>query len=506
MFNNIISEMKTKRKRLVASVLLILLLTASVLLTACPVDYRYDIDSYHDRGLLNTLPGHGLFSYHFGSYSDGYQKYDIYMFDGEMHFSYTGMYGVEPDITGIIETSVLDKIITILKDHDMFSWVEFEDIDACIQEDYGFELALDYRGTKLTVSAYEELPKGYPAAHDTLASYLTQVAEKLDFTGLNDISEISYIAVTMPEGIRISVSMYELYRDEIYPIIHYEHDGIYRNYTVNDVGCEKFDEFIELIWFFYSMQSNDPGDIYDCDDVQFQIAKYDKETNKEVDLIFSINDSYDAEEIKEMSLGLVGKTLRFLDSEEFLKEKEDAGDRDRSIDGNKALADDPKIDDAPRYSFGSGEFILFDDKPYTTDLDDFVYNEFYKDHTNRKLKGKKEERLERLAGGEIADFLASPIINAESFRAGRGAVIIGGKQQPWTLLQISLTYPTPANLQEERQIEDNYYLDILTIFANCNDYFVEEGYRLVVIFGRWDDDLRWVRGYGGDETFLHYFE
>ena len=142
-----------------------------------------------------------------------------------------------------------------------------------------------------------------------------------------DKSEISYILLDMPEGVRISVLIYESYPTSAssvfrFPTIHYQHADTYSNYTVKDAGREKYEEFVDLIWDYYDEHRD--GEVYKSANGSIQISKYDKESGTETDYIIVIKDRRDAKQIKETALATVEKTSDFFESDEFRKEIEDA--------------------------------------------------------------------------------------------------------------------------------------------------------------------------------------
>ena len=211
-------------------------------------------------------------------------------------------------------------------------------------------------------------------------------------------------------------------------------------------------------------------------------------------------------------------------------EREKSAERERSGDdrygdewsGDERYEDSPdresglsrkKINNAPVYDFGNGEFAVFSGEPYQVDLNEYGFLEFYNDSflaygTDHELT----ESIEELTGGEFQEMLSSPIINAESFIAGRRAVIIDGKQQPWTFFHVRLFYPdTKSNrpdIEPDREYDANsanYQEDLATIFANCDPYFVESGYQTVVVTSAWNGEMKVLTGYTLEEgTFLNF--
>ena len=172
----------------------------------------------------------------------------------------------------------------------------------------------------------------------------------------------------------------------------------------------------------------------------------------------------------------------------------------------------PKLADAPRYRFGGGEFLLFNGKPVVSELNGIWYMEFYS-RLNYIPDGefddhKVEEAIEVATGGELFGLLASPLINANDFVAGRRAAIIDGEQKPWTFLHMRLFYPDPGSEADTDKNYLRYDEDMTTIFSNCDVYFVKGGYSVVCVSANWGDDgMKVLRGYLiEDGTFLNEFE
>ena len=160
----------------------------------------------------------------------------------------------------------------------------------------------------------------------------------------------------------------------------------------------------------------------------------------------------------------------------------------------------PKLADAPKYHFGAGQFMEFRGDPIISNLSDSRYYQYYSNDPSYIdiQTDNMKEATEWLAGGEFFEMLFSPIINAYHTYVRRGAAIINGKQQDWVLLNIRLFY-------ERGEVDTNrasLNSDIVTIFANCNEYFVEAGFRKVIVFSGGTVSIYEIE----NDTFLSHFE
>lgn len=164
-----------------------------------------------------------------------------------------------------------------------------------------------------------------------------------------------------------------------------------------------------------------------------------------------------------------------------------------------------KIANAPVYHFGKGKFELFSGEPYVHELSESAFIEYYngKDLLAEGEGYELSEVLESVKGGELLDLLVSSLINANGYSVARGAAVINGAQQYWTFFHIQLTYPDTRTDSDDEVNTKNYNADIATIFANCDSRFVMDGYQIVVVSSRWNDDTKELRSYRlGEGTFL----
>lgn len=172
----------------------------------------------------------------------------------------------------------------------------------------------------------------------------------------------------------------------------------------------------------------------------------------------------------------------------------------------------PKLADAPVYEFGDGQFAVFDGEQKVEELSSIVFLEFYSHYIN--LKGgydshEMHEAIEHASGGQLFGLLSSPIINAEDYNVVRRAAVVDGKQYPWTVLFIQLIYPDTVLGGGYEENEAGNKEDVVTVFANCDGFFIEDGYREVIVTGRWDDGMKLMTGYvleEGDTSFLASFD
>ena len=169
-----------------------------------------------------------------------------------------------------------------------------------------------------------------------------------------------------------------------------------------------------------------------------------------------------------------------------------------------------KISDAEEYNFGSGPFVEYSGEPIVTDLDIWWFNAVYRDNLpdiGEIQKDNMEEAVEDVIGGQFLEMLHGPMINAEDFIVAHRAAILNGKQQPWTLFHIRLFYSDAASDNEIEANKEKHYSDIITIFANCDTFFVDEGFQMVSISSSWNDEMKSIVGYGiENDTFLDNFE
>ncbi|MCL1895474.1 MAG: hypothetical protein FWG03_02875 [Clostridiales bacterium] len=183
-------------------------------------------------------------------------------------------------------------------------------------------------------------------------------------------------------------------------------------------------------------------------------------------------------------------------------------------DGGDGQESGPKLADAPEYGFGGGQFTVFDGKQRVDELSSLMFLEFYSHYIKDINENTYDihdmrEAIENASGGELFGLLSSPIINANDFDVARRAVLIDRKQYPWTVLWIRLIYPDTVLGGGYQENAMSYEEDIVTIFANCDAYFIKDGYQAVVVTGNWDDTMKTLTGYileEGETSFLGNFD
>jgi len=187
------------------------------------------------------------------------------------------------------------------------------------------------------------------------------------------------------------------------------------------------------------------------------------------------------------------------DSSVWTTRDAESSQKPSSEDGDPAFL----LANAPRYSFGNNEFVLFDGKPGSQSMGEISWIEFYHDFIPLQKSASEytlEEAQETGDGGELFGLLSSSLIAAENFEVERRAAVVDGKQYPWTLLYIWVYYPEAKNDSQEAENMAKYEQDIVTIFVNCDPYFIDNGYNIVCISGHWNGGMQILTGYGKDKT------
>ena len=266
------------------------------------------------------------FHYSYGSFFDGEWEYKVYERGGNAYILAKGMNGVDLNAASRVEASVLDDITGILKEYKMFKWDGFNKSDYDVMDGYGFGLSAVYGEQELIASGYMKYPRGYWEAHEALAGYLGRLAEGLKKPELTDKDEITHMHVTLGKSLDIRVSIY-VYGPDV--SINYYHADAGESFSLDDVGQEEYDEFIDFACGLYNeykdstdaegLETENSGD-----GVYLSITIDSKEFGTEIECgvsLGSVLSKGDSERMVEMALGLVGKPANISESEEFQLEE-----------------------------------------------------------------------------------------------------------------------------------------------------------------------------------------
>ena len=120
------------------------------------------------------------FAFAFGSFHGGYYDYEIFWADEKLIFTAEGHNGIELNIYGEIDSSVLDDISNILIRYNAYKWNEFSQSNNSILDGYSFSLKVLYDSGSLVAEGYEKFPKGFNDFESEMKEYLDEVVNKIN--------------------------------------------------------------------------------------------------------------------------------------------------------------------------------------------------------------------------------------------------------------------------------------------------------------------------------------
>ena len=119
-----------------------------------------------------------VFSYHYGSFFEGYYGYDIEYTDGKIMFTAKGRNGVDLDINKDIDKAKLDELAKLINEEKIYKWNDFSESDDNVMDGYGFGLKVEYEdGGYIEASGYGKYPDDYDKHHKALVTFLESLCK-----------------------------------------------------------------------------------------------------------------------------------------------------------------------------------------------------------------------------------------------------------------------------------------------------------------------------------------
>ena len=267
-------------------------------------DRKPPVDDPDNPGALTS------FFYSCSSFFEGDCKYNIYQNDGNA-FMLVKMEGGDPkDLACRVEMSVFDDITAILKEYRMFEWDGFNRYESEASDGYSFHLSAVFGERELIAAGYVKYPENYIEAHEALAGYLERLTESAEKPGITDKSEITQVGIFLGAGTWVSIIIFD---SDAY--ISYSDAAGLKDYSLDDIGREKFEEFIDFACGFYDEYKDKSGmEGFETDSggdwVTLEITAESKEFGTEIhcDIILdTVRNKEGCDELTEMTLWLVGK-------------------------------------------------------------------------------------------------------------------------------------------------------------------------------------------------------
>ena len=277
-----------------------------------------------DRGFPDRKPpvddpdnpgGLTSFYYSFGAFTGGDYKYNIDVRDGNAYFR-TNVAGENPlNVEGSVGMSVLEDITGILQKYGVFEWDGFSRYDSEVSDGYSFHLSAVFGERELIAAGYMKYPENYYEAHEALAGYLEQLTvcvEKPETVyRITDFSEIKQVSISLGQrlGAWVSISISD---PGVY--IYYTDANTKKGYSLDDIGQEKFEMFIDFVCDFFDEYKDSSGmegleTESGRDRVSLEIAAVSKESGKELhyDVVLdTVRNKEGCDELTDMTLWLVG--------------------------------------------------------------------------------------------------------------------------------------------------------------------------------------------------------
>ena len=166
----------SKRKKKIMPILFLLIMGAA-LLSGCGYAHKEE-----EAG--ETMDAGRLISFYY-SYTDFRYRPFIYTIerkaDGQeregVFFKAEGYSDGLISLEEEIEEAVLDDIVRIMEEENIFAWDGFRQYNTEIRDGFSFDMKAEFVNRAVTASGYMEEPENFKAGHQRLSEYLLKLAQ-----------------------------------------------------------------------------------------------------------------------------------------------------------------------------------------------------------------------------------------------------------------------------------------------------------------------------------------
>lgn len=83
------------------------------------------------------------------------------------------------DLEAEISQEVLEELVQIMEEEDIFSWHGFHESDKEVRDGFSFDFRADFEKGKIEASGYVKRPENFKSGHEKLTAYLLDLALSL---------------------------------------------------------------------------------------------------------------------------------------------------------------------------------------------------------------------------------------------------------------------------------------------------------------------------------------